>query len=99
MWLCEGEGFRSVAVHGPPAHVEQRRRDPIIHPGPELPLGRITRTRQIVHVADIRTEQAYIEGSPTFVPLVDAGGARTLLSVPMLKENTLIGALSIYSVI
>ena len=96
MWLCEGGGFRSVAVHGPPAHVEQRRRKPVIYPGPELPLGRIARTRQIVHVADIRAEQAYIEGSPTFVPLVDDGGARTLLSVPMLKENALIGAISIY---
>ena len=96
MWLFEGEGFRSVAVHGPPAHVEQRRRKPVIYPGPELPLGQIARTRQIVHVADIRAEKAYIEGSPTFVPLVDDGGARTLLSVPMLKENALIGAISIY---
>jgi signal transduction histidine kinase/putative methionine-R-sulfoxide reductase with GAF domain len=96
MWLCEGKGFRSVAVHGPPAHVEKRRRKPVIYPGPELPLGRIARTRQIVHVADIRTEQAYIEGSATFVPLVDDGGARTLLSVPMLKDNALVGAISIY---
>jgi GAF domain-containing protein len=96
MWLCEGGGFRSVAVHGPPAHVEYRSREPIIHPGPKLPLGRIDRTRQIVHIADIRTEQAYIENLPTFVELVDAGGARTFLGVPMLKENELIGAISIY---
>src|SRR5207247_652208 len=27
MWLCEGEGFRSVALHGPAAHVEERRRE------------------------------------------------------------------------
>src|SRR5262249_43979896 len=52
--------------------------------------------RQIVHIADIRTEQAYIEGSPTFVQLADAGGTRTLLLVPMLKEKELIGAISIY---
>jgi len=96
MWLCEGGGFRSVAVHGPAEHVEWRRRQPIIYPRPELPLGRITRTRQIVHIADIRTEEAYAEGEPTFVPLADAGGARTLLIVPMLKENELIGAISIY---
>ena len=96
MWLCEDGGFRSVALYGPPAHVEERRREPVIYPGPELPLGRIARTRQIVHIADIKTEQAYIEGLPTFVPLADAGGARTLLIVPMLKENELIGAISIY---
>src|SRR5262249_33801055 len=96
MWLCEGEGFRSVALHGPAAHVEERRREPVIYPGPELPLGRVARTRQIVHIADLRTEQAYIERSPTFVGLIDAGGARTFLGVPMLKENELIGAISIY---
>jgi GAF domain-containing protein len=96
MWLCEGGGFRSVAMHGPAAHVEERRREPVIYPGPELPLGRIAHTRQIVHIADIRTEQAYLEGSPTFIQLADAGGARTLLLVPMLKERELIGAISIY---
>ena len=96
MWLCESGGFRSVAMHGPAAHVEERRREPVIYPGPELPLGRIARTRQIVHIGDLRTEQAYLEGSPTFVGLVDAGGARTFLSVPMLKESELIGAISIY---
>jgi two-component system, NtrC family, sensor kinase len=96
MWLCEGGGFRSVAMHGPAAHVEERRREPIIYPGPELPLGRVARTRQIVHIADVRTEQAYIEGEPTFVGLADAGGARTLLLVPMLKENELIGSITIY---
>jgi GAF domain-containing protein len=96
MWLCEGRGFRSVALHGPAAHVEERRREPLIYPGPELPLGRLARTRQIVHIADIRTEQAYVEGSPTFVQLADAGGARSLLLVPMLEGNELIGVISIY---
>src|SRR5262249_27997428 len=96
MWLCEGDAFRSVALHGPAAHLEERRREPVIYPGPELPLGRIAHTRHIVHIADIRTEPAYVEGSPTFVQLADAGGARTLLLVPMLKEKELIGAISIY---
>src|SRR6516225_1207170 len=96
MWLSEGGGFRSVAVHGPAAHVASRHRHPVIHPGPELPLGRLAHTRQIVHIADIRMEQAYVEGEPTFVQLADAGGARTLLLVPMLKEQELVGAISIY---
>jgi GAF domain-containing protein len=96
MWLCEGGGFRSVAMHGPAAHVEERRREPVIYPGPDLPLGRIAHTRQIVHIADIRTEKAYLDGSPTFIQLADAGGARSLLLVPMLKEKELIGAISIY---
>jgi signal transduction histidine kinase len=96
MWLCEDGGFRSVAVHGPAAHVEERRREPVIHPGPELPLGRVARSRQMVHIADLRTESAYIDRSPTFVGLVEAGGARTFLAVPLLKEGELIGTISIY---
>ena len=96
MWLCEDGGFRSVAAHGPAAHVEERRREPLIYPEPQTPLGRIARTRQLVHVTDLRTEPAYTERSPTFVGLVDAGGARTLLGVPMLKDNQLVGAISIY---
>ena len=96
MWLCEGGGFRSVALHGPEAHIEERRREPIIHPSPETPLRRLARTHEIVHVADIRTEQAYIEREPSFVALADAGGARTLLLVPMVREGELVGAISIY---
>jgi two-component system, NtrC family, sensor kinase len=96
MWLCEGEAFRSVATHGPAAHVEERRREPVIYPGPELPLGRVARTRQIVHIADLRTDPAYVKRFPTFVGLVEAGGARTFLAVPLLKEGELIGVISIY---
>ena len=96
MWLCEDGGFRAVALYGPTAHVDERRRDPLIYPEPKTPLARIARSRQIVHITDIRTEPAYVERLPTFVGLVDAAGARTFLAVPMLKENELIGAISIY---
>jgi GAF domain-containing protein len=97
LWLCEGGGFRSVALHGlPSGHVEGRQRDPVIRPRRDLPLGRLAQTRQIIHVADARQEQAYVEGEPTFVDLVDGGNARTLLIVPMLRDSELVGAISIY---
>jgi class 3 adenylate cyclase/putative methionine-R-sulfoxide reductase with GAF domain len=50
----------------------------------------------VVHIADVRTAQCYIDGDPTFASLVDAAGARTHLVVPMLKENALVGAFAIY---
>ena len=98
-WLTEGHSFRCVALHGTsPAFTELRRREPIFHPNPTLlsPLGRIARSKQLVHVADCRAEQAYIEGDPGFVALVDLAGARTILVVPILRDNGLVGALNIF---
>ena len=98
-WLTEGHSFRCVALHGTsPAFTELRRREPIFHPNPTLlsPLGRIARSKQLVHVADCRTEQAYIKGDPGFVALVDLAGARTILVIPILRDNELVGALNIF---
>jgi GAF domain-containing protein len=56
----------------------------------------MVRTKQVVHVADLLADQAYAENEPEVVTGVELGGIRTLLIVPMLKENDLIGALTIY---
>ncbi len=97
LWLAERDGFRAVAFHNvPPALAASRRQDQIIHFGPETPLGRLTKTRQLVHVADIRSEPSYVEGFRPMRELADIGGARTLLMVPMLKESEVVGAFAIY---
>jgi signal transduction histidine kinase len=98
-WLTEGHSFRCVALHGTsPAFTELRRREPIFHPNPTLltPLGRIARTKQLVQVADCRAEQAYIQGDPGFVALVDLAGARTILVVPILRDDELVGVFNIF---
>jgi GAF domain-containing protein len=98
-WLTEGHSFRCVALHGTsPAFTELRRREPIFHPNPTLltPLGRIARSKQLEQVADCRAEQAYIEGEPGFVALVDLAGARTILVVPILRDDELVGAFNIF---
>jgi signal transduction histidine kinase len=56
----------------------------------------MARTKQVVHVADIRKEQAYIDGDPLVVAGADLGGYRTLLAVPMLKEKTFVGGIIIF---
>jgi GAF domain-containing protein len=97
MYLREGDAFRTVAMYGaPPAYEEVRMRQPLFHPGPATGLGRTARTRQVVHVADVTAEQAYTERDSMRTTAVEQGGVRTLLSVPMLKENELIGAIAIY---
>src|SRR5262245_29915197 len=94
--LYEGGVFRNVAVHNvPPAYAEMRRREPL-RPHPGTAHAEVVRTKQVVHISDARTLPAYLEGSSMPVAIVDVGGARTLLVVPMLKENDLIGTIVIY---
>src|SRR5262249_23242604 len=90
--LRDGDAFRMVAMHGaPPAYVELRQREPLIRPRPEHPLGRIANTKQVVHVPDTTTLPEHARAR-----LVDLAGAQTLVTVPMLKEGELIGAIVIY---
>jgi two-component system, NtrC family, sensor kinase len=97
LWLAEGDGFRFVAHHGvPPLLVEDRQREPFVRPGPGTGLGRVAKTKQLVHVADITTEQAYAERDPLRIAYAELAGARTLVAVPMLQENELIGAITIF---
>ena len=97
LWLSEGGGFRAVALHGVPAAlVRERMRDPVLHADPQIPIGRLGQTKKIVHIHDITADKSYRDGSPGVIELADVGGARTLLLVPMLKEDNLVGAISIY---
>ena len=95
--LSEDGGFRMVAMHNPPpAYAELRRRQPVIHPGPLTPPARVAATKQLLHIADLTQEEAYKTRDPSTVRFVEAAGARSLLVVPMLRENELIGEISVY---
>jgi two-component system NtrC family sensor kinase len=88
--------FRAVGTLDlPPAWAEYLGENPVLA-SPSVPLGRAAMTKQPVHIADIRKDEAYIEGFPPLVKLAELGGARTLLVMPMLKEKTLVGAIGIY---
>jgi GAF domain-containing protein len=97
MLRAEEGGYRVVAMHGPPpAYAAERRRNPVLLVGPTNPLARVAASRQLLHIADVRLDQAYLDRDPAFLVLADDAGARTLLMVPMLKEDKLIGAIAIY---
>src|SRR3979490_1327956 len=53
-------------------------------------------TKQVAQVPAVTTSQGYVERDPFVVTAVALGGYRTVLSVPMLKDNELIGVISIY---
>src|SRR5262245_11970502 len=95
LYIREGDAFRTVATHNaPPAYVEARTRE-LIRPPPDTMLGRLAATKQVVHIADITTIASYLERNPFMVAAVELGGYRTALGIPMLKDNELIGAITI----
>ncbi|HMF25388.1 MAG TPA: GAF domain-containing protein, partial [Pseudolabrys sp.] len=97
LYLFEGGGFRVVAVHGsaPPSFVEARRQYPVLSITPGTALGRVAATKQTVQIPDAQAEPAYRSTTSHSIG-VEAGGLRTVLSVPMLKEGDLIGAFNLF---
>jgi signal transduction histidine kinase len=95
--LYEDGGFRFTSKYNlPQAFADTFVHNPVIAPPPSDPLGRLTQTRQLVHVVDVRQEPDYLAGFPPIVELAELGGARTLLLVPMLKEDSLLGVIAIF---
>jgi signal transduction histidine kinase len=96
LFRFEDGAARAATMLGvPPAFAEFWQRGPY-RPGPQTALGRVMQTRQTVHIADVTVDPAYLDGEPIFVAAVELGGFRTILNVPMLKENELIGVFAIY---
>jgi class 3 adenylate cyclase/putative methionine-R-sulfoxide reductase with GAF domain len=88
--------FSLVATYNtPPAFAEFRGRAPI-RPEPNDPLGRVVATKAVVHITDAAARQDYIDRDQTAVAVVELGGMRTVLIVPMLQEDELIGAFTVY---
>jgi signal transduction histidine kinase len=97
LWRAEGDGFRPAALHGvPPGLAEMRNPEHVFHFDPGTPLGRAAQSKLFVHVANATMEAAYIKGLQPFKEFVDIFGARTLVAVPMLKDDALIGVIAIY---
>ncbi|MEO6841549.1 MAG: GAF domain-containing protein [Bradyrhizobium sp.] len=95
--LFENDRFRCVSVLNlPPAFAETFSRVPVIAPPPSDPLGRLASTHRLIHVTDVRLEPDYLAGFPPIVELAELGGARTMLLVPMLREDNLDGVIAIF---
>jgi GAF domain-containing protein len=99
LYLYEGSRFCGVALHHTKqSYVDWWRRNSVVdvESNSGLPLSRLARTKQTVHIPDLRTDQSYIEKNDRVVNLVEVAGVRTFVSVPMLKEGELIGAINLY---
>jgi class 3 adenylate cyclase/putative methionine-R-sulfoxide reductase with GAF domain len=97
---CEGDSvFRTVAMYNPPPAWAQCIAERYRHGFRAHPLsahGRVATTKQLVQVLDYTEGPAYKERDPTAVETAELGGVRTLVTVPMLKGDALVGAITIY---
>jgi signal transduction histidine kinase len=95
--LYDGEVFhRKASCNVPPEYAEMCLRMRSLRPHPRSGHAAVIRTKQPVQFDDLRTSPAYLEGDSAVMAIVDTGGARTVLLVPMLKDEKLIGTITIY---
>jgi signal transduction histidine kinase len=90
LFRYDNETFEATALFGlPPTFDDYQRQHGSFQPPARSPLDRLLRTKGVVRIADASAESARSAAGRL-------GGARALMAVPMLKENTLIGAIVIY---
>jgi signal transduction histidine kinase len=94
--LYDGAMFDPAAMEGaPPAYAERWQHGPRVLDANTGP-ARAVATKQVVHILDMQRTDAYQKGEPQFVAMTNLAGARTVLVVPMLKDDRVIGTLSTY---
>src|SRR6516165_10035163 len=95
--LYDGEALRfATSYNFPPEYAEMRLRQRLWRPHPRSGIAEVIRTKQPVQIDDLRTSPPYLEGDSIVRGLADMGGARTLILIPMLKDDKLIGFVAIY---
>jgi len=101
LYRIENGAARIISKLGiPPAFAEYLKRGPHRPPlnrvSPLTPVGRVIQSRQLVHLADYRTDQSYLHRDPITVATIELGSIRTLLVVPMIKNDALMGVIVIF---
>jgi len=101
LYRIENGSARIISKLGiPPAFAEYLKRGPHRPPlnrvSPLTPIGRVIQSRQLVHLADYCTDQSYLDRDPITVAAIELGSIRTLLVVPMIKNDALMGAIVIF---
>jgi class 3 adenylate cyclase len=96
LYLSDGDGLRLVSAYGVSAEFAQAQARAPFRPASDGPLRAVIRTGATVHLPDLAAVPSYAEGHPRTVEAVDVGGVRTVVGVPMRKEDALIGIIAIF---
>ena len=94
IYRWDGEALHLIAMHNTPPNFAEHHS--VRSAGADgTVISRMLGSKAVVHVTDLASEQAYADRIPGTVAAVELGGVRTLLAVPMLKDNELVGALAL----
>ena len=95
LWTFDGERFRTAALRRvPEAYLEWQLSRETVPPRPGTVLGHIATGKAFAQIPDAASEDAYM--STDARTLVELGGGRTVVGVPLLKETSLLGAITIF---
>jgi GAF domain-containing protein len=94
LYFAEDGRLRLIAAQQVPEFIKARSATPR-EPSPGGVLDETMGKRRTVQVADLSATKPYIERHPAMVEAVELGGIRTVLAVPMLKDDKLIGIITI----
>ena len=96
MILVEADMLRQAALYNAPPALANARANKVLPLHPQSSMTTAIRSRQVVHIEDVRNSRGYLERAQTSVELVELGGARTIVVVPMLREDEVIGMITVY---
>ena len=96
MLLLEDGLVRQVARYNAPPALVAARGDGAYPPPPRSVLATAIESKNVAQTADLRTRPTYLNGAKNDVDLVELGGARTVAVVPMLRDDEVIGTITIY---
>ena len=89
--LYDEGNLRVVAMHNAPLEFEKIRKENPVVPLQGSAVATLVQTKQKVHILDLAALPAFANS-----PLITAARARSMLAVPMLKDDELIGGINIY---
>src|SRR5262249_21136183 len=95
LWLYHGERFTVAATHATPAALAEFVSEPV-RVADSASLVDIVRGQNLVHIPDLAATELYHTGNRARRAYVDLGGARTLISVALRKDNALLGAFNVF---
>src|SRR5580692_3614016 len=96
LWTMEEDRYIAVALRGVPQPYATFLAGTTVIPGPGTAPYRFLRGERLIHNLDLAAEEPYRAGDPQRRALVDLGGARTALQVPLSKEDAVLGVITIY---